>query len=68
MSANFIGFSMKSISTSSFRPISQQLFEALVNGGDKTSLEIGKAHYSYSELRDIVFAFAFSLSELKVSR
>ena len=68
MSANFIGYPMQSISTSSFRPISQQLFEALVNGGDKTALEIGKAHYSYSELRDLVFAFAFSLSEHKVSR
>lgn len=68
MSANFIGCSMKNISTSSFRPISQQLFEALLNGGDKTALELGKAQYSYSELRDLVFAFAFILSEHKVSR
>ena len=51
-----------------YEPIAKRLYQALDAGGEKTALVVNKRNYSYSQLRNSVFALAKQLTELQVER
>lgn len=51
-----------------YEPIAKRLYQALDAGGEKTALVVNKRNYSYSQLRNSVFALAQQLTELQVER